>query len=706
MRTVTNVGNYYTCNSPNCCHPSCWETIRKLMNGILIFRAKNYLWKRIEDSDIPYQLIYDSFAQSIFSDSQYAYRSPRLTNYAYFMMEKLKRSRIENRKIKEGELINEDNQDIKIDEECVKNSEEHLIALNLLKNQLKKWNHIEHESQLKSPYVWIPSKKLDKLENKPVKQKRSKQKGNGNLLFMLASKPEKCQSFVRQISSRKKDANQTLVSDYKIKRNEQNDVFEETSCMPRWMISCHISEQALRARLLPLARAQIRRHIQQGSLILCPSTSNIESDRRSEKRIPDSKVSLTKISEDVCGFEGDDQQILFTRELTIPNQKLISFNESLKSNGVNVEQYQHTKPHFLNELLKSQCSRHDQRKVSDSPFQEQDELKAKSHLLSDLLLFQQSRLNRSEPTPSHYYMSSIDNLQSLYMNRCYTSPINWPSLLPKSSELKETSYNLGEMIPSSSSQEKYYTNDIIQSRNLLEKENSLSNINDSFENGSNSVAIWQIMPGRLLRRSKTQYILNKSQQLKNDQICTDNLKQTKNELKLNFMIENVNNQHHRKKSLDSNVINGTSEVELLRPTEGTHEQDNDGFSENSSRFNNSYWSSRRHPGYIERMHTIGSVSDRKRLLQDNNSKNNNDRNYIALEKYKFVDSVDLITLKPKTKSFLPQIRHSVSTEKHWNKNILGLNSCDLTDQTNHSSSLPMLIKPPPPSPDVKFLDFS
>ncbi|CAH8478137.1 unnamed protein product [Schistosoma bovis] len=706
MRTVTNVGNYYTCNSPNCCHPSCWETIRKLMNGILIFRAKNYLWKRNEDSDIPYQLIYDSFAQSIFSDSQYAYRSPRLTNYAYFMMEKLKRSRIENRKIKEGELINEDNQDIKIDEECVKNSEEHLIALNLLKNQLKKWNHIEHESQLKSPYVWIPSKKLDKLENKPVKQKRSKQKGNGNLLFMLASKPEKCQSFVRQISSRKKDANQTLVSDYKIKRNEQNDVFEETSCMPRWMISCHISEQALRARLLPLARAQIRRHIQQGSLILCPSTSNIESDRRSEKRIPDSKVSLTKISEDVCGFEGDDQQILFTRELTIPNQKLISFNESLKSNGVNVEQYQHTKPHFLNELLKSQCSRHDQRKVSDSPFQEQDELKAKSHLLSDLLLFQQSRLNRSEPTPSHYYMSSIDNLQSLYMNRCYTSPINWPSLLPKNSELKETSYNLGEMIPSSSSQEKYYTNDIIQSRNLLEKENSLSNINDSFENGSNSVAIWQIMPGRLLRRSKTQYILNKSQQLKNDQICTDNLKQTKNELKLNFMIENVNNQHHRKKSLDSNVINGTSEVELLRPTEGTHEQDNDGFSENSSRFNNSYWSSRRHPGYIERMHTIGSVSDRKRLLQDNNSKNNNDRNYIALEKYKFVDSVDLITLKPKTKSFLPQIRHSVSTEKHWNKNILGLNSCDLTDQTNHSSSLPMLIKPPPPSPDVKFLDFS
>lgn len=95
--------------------------------------------------------------------------APRLTNYAYFMMEKLKRSRIENRKIKEGELINEDNQDIKIDEECVKNSEEHLIALNLLKNQLKKWNHIEHESQLKSPYVWIPSKKLDKLENKPVK---------------------------------------------------------------------------------------------------------------------------------------------------------------------------------------------------------------------------------------------------------------------------------------------------------------------------------------------------------------------------------------------------------------------------------------------------------------------------------------------------------------------------------------------------------
>lgn len=90
MRTVTNVGNYYTCNSPNCCHPSCWETIRKLMNGILIFRAKNYLWKRNEDSgnnviimvdqekinitDIPYQLIYDSFAQSIFSDSQYAYR--------------------------------------------------------------------------------------------------------------------------------------------------------------------------------------------------------------------------------------------------------------------------------------------------------------------------------------------------------------------------------------------------------------------------------------------------------------------------------------------------------------------------------------------------------------------------------------------------------------------------------------------------------
>ncbi|CAI2723360.1 unnamed protein product [Schistosoma spindalis] len=721
MRTVTNVGNYYTCKSPNCCHPSCWETIRKLMNGILIFKAKNYLWKRIEDTGnnviimidqekiniigIPYQLIYDSFAQSIFSDSQYGFRSPRLTNYAYFMMEKLKGSHIKNIKIK-GELINEDNQDIKIDEECVKNSEEHLIALNLLKNQLKKWNQIELESQLKSPYVWIPSKKLDKLENKPVKQKRSKRKGNGNLLFMLASKPEKCQSFVRQISSRKKDVNQTLVSDYKIKRNEQNDVSKEASCMPRWMISCHISDQVLRARLLPLARAQIRRHIQQGSLILCPSINNIESDGRSEKRITDNKVSLTKISEDICGFEGDDQQILFTRELTIPNQKLISLNESLKSNRVNVEQYQHTKPYFLNELLKSQCSGHDKRKVSDSPFQEQDELKAKSHLLSDLLLFQQSRLKRSEPTPPHYYTSSIDNLQSLYMNRCYTSPINWPSLLPKNSELKETSYNLGEMIPISSSQEKYYTNDVIQSRNLLENENSLSNINDSFENSSNSVAIWQIMPGRLLRRSKTQYILNKNQQLENDQICTDNLKQTKNELKLNFMIENINNQHLRKKSLYSNVINGTSEVELLKPTEDTHERENDGFSENSSRFNNSYWSSRRHPGYIERMHTIGSVSDRKRLLQDNNNRNNNGRNYIASEKYNFVDSVDLITLKPKTKSFLPQIRHFVSTEKHWNKNILRRNSCDITGQNNHSSSLPMLIKPPPPSPDVKFLDFS
>uniref|UniRef100_A0A5K4FCB1 SWIM-type domain-containing protein n=1 Tax=Schistosoma mansoni TaxID=6183 RepID=A0A5K4FCB1_SCHMA len=704
MRTVTNVGNYYTCNSPNCCHPSCWETIRKLMNGILPFKAKNDLWKRIEDSDIPYQLIYDSFEQSIFSDSQYSYKSPRLTNYAYFMMEKLKGSHIEDIKNKEGELIDEDNQDIKIDEECVKNSGEHLMTWNLLKSQLTKWNHIKDESQLKPPYVWISSKKLDKSENKPVKRKRSKPKGNGNLLLMLASKPEKCQSFVRQISLTKKDVNQTLVSDYKLKRNEQNDISEEASCMPRWMISCHISDQALRARLLPLARAQIRRHIRQGSLILCPNINNIESDRRLEKRITDSKVSLTKLSEDVCGFEGDEQSILFTRELTIPNQKLISLNESLHSNRVNVEQHQHTKPYFLNELLKSQCSGHDKRKVSDSPIQEQDELKAKSHLLSDLLLFQQSRLKRSEPT-SHYYMSSIDNLQSLYTNRCYTSPISWPSLLPRNSESKEISCNLIETIPPSSNQEKHYTSDIIQSRNLLDNENSLSNINDSFEDCSNSVAIWQTMPGRLLRRSKTQYTLNKNQQLKNDQIFTDNSKQTKNELKLNFLIENVNNQHHKKEALHSKVINDTSEVGLLGPTEDTHERDNDGVRKNINRFNNSCWSSRRHPGYIERMHTIGFVSDRKKSLQDNNSRNNNDKSYIIPDKYKFADSVDLITLKPKTKSFLPQIRHSVSTEKHWHKNILRRNSCDLTDQNDHSSSLPMLIKPPPPSPDVKFLDF-
>ncbi|CAH8447157.1 unnamed protein product [Schistosoma rodhaini] len=704
MRTVTNVGNYYTCNSPNCCHPSCWETIRKLMNGILPFKAKNDLWKRIEDSDIPYQLIYDSFEQSIFSDSQYSYKSPRLTNYAYFMMEKLKGSHIEDIKNEEGELIDEDNQDIKIDEECVKNSGEHLMTWNLLKSQLTKWNHIKDEYQLKPPYVWISSKKLDKSENKPVKRKRSKPKGNGNLLFMLASKPEKCQSFVRQISLTKKDVNQTLVSDYELKRNEQNDISEEASCMPRWMISCHISDQALRARLLPLARAQIRRHIRQGSLILCPNINNIESDRRSEKRITESKVSLTKLSEDVCGFEGDEQSILFTRELTIPNQKLISLNESLHSNRVNVEQHQHTKPYFLNELLKSQCSGHDKRKVSDSPIQEQDELKAKSHLLSDLLLFQQSRLKRSEPT-SHYYMSSIDNLQSLYTNRCYTSPISWPSLLPRNSESKEISCNLIETIPPSSNQEKYYTSDIIQSRNLLDNENSLSNINDSFEDCSNSVAIWQTMPGRLLRRSKTQYTLNKNQQLKNDQIFTDNSKQTKNELKLNFLIENVNNQHHKKEALHSKVINDTSEVGLLGPTEDTHERDNDGVRKNINRFNNSCWSSRRHPGYIERMHTIGFVSDRKKSLQDNNSRNNNDKSYIIPEKYKFSDSVDLITLKPKTKSFLPQIRHSVSTEKHWHKNILRRNSYDLTDQNDHSSSLPMLIKPPPPSPDVKFLDF-
>ncbi|XP_018648113.1 hypothetical protein Smp_168360 [Schistosoma mansoni] len=601
MKAKLSTGNYYTCNSPNCCHPSCWETIRKLMNGILPFKAKNDLWKRIEDS------------------------APRLTNYAYFMMEKLKGSHIEDIKNKEGELIDEDNQDIKIDEECVKNSGEHLMTWNLLKSQLTKWNHIKDESQLKPPYVWISSKKLDKSENKPVKRKRSKPKGNGNLLFMLASKPEKCQSFVRQISLTKKDVNQTLVSDYKLKRNEQNDISEEASCMPRWMISCHISDQALRARLLPLARAQIRRHIRQGSLILCPNINNIESDRRLEKRITDSKVSLTKLSEDVCGFEGDEQSILFTRELTIPNQKLISLNESLHSNRVNVEQHQHTKPYFLNELLKSQCSGHDKRKVSDSPIQEQDELKAKSHLLSDLLLFQQSRLKRSEPT-SHYYMSSIDNLQSLYTNRCYTSPISWPSLLPRNSESKEISCNLIETIPPSSNQEKYYT-------------------------------------------------------------------------------KNVNNQHHKKEALHSKVINDTSEVGLLGPTEDTHERDNDGVRKNINRFNNSCWSSRRHPGYIERMHTIGFVSDRKKSLQDNNSRNNNDKSYIIPDKYKFADSVDLITLKPKTKSFLPQIRHSVSTEKHWHKNILRRNSCDLTDQNDHSSSLPMLIKPPPPSPDVKFLDF-
>ncbi|CAH8457069.1 unnamed protein product [Schistosoma turkestanicum] len=636
-------------------------------------------------TDIPHQLIYDSLAQSIFSDSQYSFKYPRLTNYAYFMEKKLKATHTEDTK-NEGEIINADNQeDIKIDEDQEKKSGEHLIALNLIKDQLNLWNQTGEESQLKPPYVWLPSKTLDRSENKPMKRKRSKPKGNGNLLFMLASKPEKCHSFVQQKSLK----NQTLVSDDKIKRNEQLDISEEVPCMPRWMISCHISDKALRARLVPLARAQIRRHIRQGSLILCPDISNVELNSRSEKQITDNKVSLTKLPKDGYDFYGDDRQIPFTRELVIPNQKLISLNESLKMNTVSLDQHQHTKPYFLNELLKYQRSGHDKRKVADSPIQEQDELKAKSHLLADLLPFEQSKLETFKPT-THYTTSSIDNILSFYMNRCYTSPINWSSSLHNNSELKETSY---ELFPLSSSQENY-SDDVIQPKNLIEKQNSLSHINGSIEDCSTSVAVWQTMPGRILRRQKTHHVSNKNQQLKNDQLCSNDSKQTMDELKLNLKIENVSNVYNK-----MNVNNDTSEVQLSRPTEDKYERNSDGTS--SNRFNNSYWSSRRHPGYIERLYTIGSVSCRKNLYQDNESQNNFKRNYVYPEKYKFLNSVDLITLKPKVKSFLPQIRDSFSKEKHWHRNMLKSNSFDKTAQDHHFGSLPMLIKPPPPSPDVR-----
>ncbi|TNN07135.1 hypothetical protein EWB00_007940 [Schistosoma japonicum] len=675
MRIVTSIAKCYICNSPNCCHPSCWETIRKLMNGILIFNAENCLWKRYENL------------------------GPRLTNYAYYMTKDVKIHHVKDTKGELEFIHGNDQEEISIDKEYSKISGEHLLTLNSFKNQLNKWNHMNDESQLRSPYVWIPS---NKSENRPLRRKRSKRQGCENLLFMLASRPEKCQSFVRQKSLSQRDTNEITVNDDKVLNSEQNDTPDEMACMPRWIISCHLSDHALRTRLLPMARTQLRRRICYGNLIVCANISNPESDKRSEKQTISRSTPLTKISSVVGEYNKSDQQIPFTRELTIPNQKLISLNESLKSNKSNVAQHQHSTPHYLNELIKSQCSGNYKRKFVDTSLCEKDELKAKTRILSDLSLFEQSRRATID--------NMIDNMRNSCANRCYTSPINWSSLLHNNAELNETNCSLDEPILPSLSQGKIYLDNSVQSNNLLDKDNSISHGNGSLEDSSDTVAVWQTMPGRFLRRAKTQNILNTNKHVKNGQTCTNNSKGTKYELQLNLMVENVSNEYCKRKSLYSdkysNVEDNSFQMELSRPTEDTHQQDNDDVFDNKNRHISSYWTSRRHPGYIERMHTLCLVSGRRSILQDNNSWNNYDGNYITSEKSRFSDNtVDLITLKPKTKPFLPQIRQSESIEKHKYKNMLKRNSREMTSQTSHSNSLPMLIQPPPPSPDVKFIDF-
>ncbi|KAK4472744.1 hypothetical protein MN116_003968 [Schistosoma mekongi] len=666
----------------------------------LYLMLKNCLWKCYENLDIPQQLIYNLFEQSIFSDSQYISRWPRLTNYAYFMTENAKIHHVKDTKT-ELQLMNRDNQEeISIDERYAKDSGEHLLALNLFKDQLDKWNHMNDKSQLRSPYIWIPS---NKSGNRPLRRKRSKRQGCENLLFMLASKPEKCQSFVRQKSLSKRDTNEITVNDDKVVKSEHNDTPDEMACMPRWIISCHLSDHALRARLLPLARTQSRRRICYGSLIVCANISDPESDKKSEEQEIGRRTALTKIPCIIDENNKIDQEIILARELTIPNQKFISLNASLKSNKSNMNQHQHSTPYYLNELLmKSQCSGNSKRKFVDTPLCEKDELKAKTHILSDLSLFEQSRRATFD--------NMIDNMRSSCANRCYTSPINWSSLLHNRTELNETNCSLDEPILPSLSQGKVYLDNCVQSKILLDKDNSISHRNGPSKDRSNTVAVWQTMPGRFLRRAKTQNILNTNKCVKNGQTYASNSKGTKDELKLNLTVEIVNNEHHKTKSLNSdnypNIEDDSFKMELSRPTEDAHQQDNDDVIVNNNRHISSYWTSRRHPGYIERMHTIGLISGRRSLLHDNNSWNNNNRNYIASEKSQFSDNtIDSLTLKPKTKPFLPQIRQSGSIEKHKYNDMLKRNSSEMTSRTSHSNSLPMLIQPPPPSPDVKFLRF-
>ncbi|CAH8480052.1 unnamed protein product [Heterobilharzia americana] len=455
----------------------------------------------------------------------------------------------------------------------------------------------------------------------------------------------------------------------------------KTTCMPRWVTSCHISGQALKSRLLPLARAQIRRRIRRGSLILYPNGNNLESERISTKRSVNDAVALTTLSDTVNKHDRFDQQNSVLPEIIVQNQNLLYLNDSLKSEKTNLKQHQHTTPHFLNELLKAHQSDRRRRSYADIQLREQDKSKVKTHRLTDLLFFEQSEQVTAKKSP--HYMDSVDSTQDLCMNRCCLSPINWPCLLNNNnSEMQETGYNLNEVILSLSSQKRNCTDCVMCPKNLVDGNKSPSHRNCSVEDISNSVAIWQKMPGRLLRRRTTQHGPSKQETFKNSKLFTDSSRQAGDTPKLSFVIENVYNQAKRMKSLPPDIyadMNDTATV-AFSAVEDKLQQEFDGDNDRC-KSNNSCWSSKRHPGYIERMHTICSMSNHKTLMKDNNYSGYfipRYRRHFAIDKSSISE---LISLEPKTKSFLPQLRHS---------------------RVNSSTSLPMLIKPPPPSPDVKF----
>ncbi|VDQ11755.1 unnamed protein product [Trichobilharzia regenti] len=175
-------------------------------------------------ADIPHQVIYDSFGQSIFSDSQNNCRSPRLTNYAYFMTEKCGLDK--TRELKDEKYKTTDDSDeekIKTDEQCTNNSKENLLLV-------KKWTQIDNETTLKPPYIWIPSRAPNDSKSKPMKRRKLKQKGKGDLLFMLASRPEKCQSFVQQTQLVKRNADESEKGEQET-RSGQDKVMSETASM-------------------------------------------------------------------------------------------------------------------------------------------------------------------------------------------------------------------------------------------------------------------------------------------------------------------------------------------------------------------------------------------------------------------------------------------------------------------------------------------
>ncbi|CAH8488938.1 unnamed protein product [Heterobilharzia americana] len=391
----------------------------------------------------------------------------------------------------EHTTININNQKkMETSEQYFDSSKEHLLALNLLRSELDKWNGVEDASSLKSPYIWIPPKKISDAQSKSLnRQKKSIKKGKGNLLFMLASGPERCQSFIQQISLIKTGSNQTQICDHNV-QSGMDRIPNKTTCMPRWVTSCHISGQALKSRLLPLARAQIRRRIRRGSLILYPNGNNLESERISTKRSVNDAVALTTLSDTVNKHDRFDQQNSVLPEIIVPNQNLLYLNDSLKSEKTNLKQHQHTTPHFLNELLKAHQSDRRRRSYADIQLREQDKSKVKTHRLTDLLFFEQSEQVTAKKSP--HYMDSVDSTQDLCMNRCYLSPINWPSLLNNNnSEMQETGYNLNEVILSLSSQKKNCTDCVMCPKNLVDGNKSPSHRNCSVEDISNSVAIWQ-----------------------------------------------------------------------------------------------------------------------------------------------------------------------------------------------------------------------